>query len=239
MAYEMLSEYQRLQIDYEKIVASASIEDPFMRFSKRYEALCVSMVDIANSTHITASLSLEKTTQYYSFFLNSMAKVAKMFGGRIIKNIGDSLLFYFPSTMPLEAVLDCSISMINLRKSLNNMFKLYGLPEINYRISSDYGPTLIAMCEKTAQEDIFGNSVNMCSKINRLAEKNTMVIGGDLYSIAKSIPEYRFEHSANYSSGFKFQYPVYTVDSGEKLHNLIKKHYIHTIESKMEGALKQ
>lgn len=215
MAYEMLSSYQRkrLQIDYDKIISSASIDEPFMKFSKRYEALCVSMVDVVNSTYITASLPLEKTTQYYSIFLNSMAKIAKMFGARIVKNIGDSLLFYFPTFVSMEEILDCNTSMLELRSSLCKKLKQYGLPEIDYRISSDYGPTLIATCEKTTQEDIFGNSVNMCSKINRLAEKNSLVVGGDLYNIAREIPGYSFSHTKNYQSGFKLNYPVYAVRS--------------------------
>jgi len=213
MEYKLVSEQSRLQLDYEKIVASASIDDPFMTFSKRYESLCVSMVDIANSSFITASLPLEKTIKYYSLFLNSMAKTAKIFGARVVKNIGDSILFYFPTQIPFHQVLDCNAAMINLRKPLSHTFRNHGLPEIDYRISSDYGPTLIATCEKTTQEDIFGNSVNMCSKINRLAKKNSIVIGSDLYHLVKEIQRYSFRHTKNYESGFKVKYPVYDVIS--------------------------
>jgi len=214
MAYDLFSQQRTiLQLDYEQLIASASTDDPFMRFSKRYDALCVSMVDIANSTFITASLSLEKTTQYYSLFLNSMAKIAKIFGAKVVKNIGDTILFYFPTTISLKEVLDCNTAMINLRKPLTDALGMYGLPAIDYRISSDYGPTLIATCEKTMQEDIFGNSVNMCSKINRLAEKNSLVIGSDLYHLIKEIPGYTFRHTKNYESGFKVKYPVYEVRS--------------------------
>jgi len=210
----VISEKLPVYVDYQQIVASAGTDDPFMKFSKKYDALCVSMVDISNSTFITASLSLEKTTQYYSLFLNSMAKVAKIFGAKVVKNIGDSILFYFPTEIPIRKVLDCNIAMINLRKPLIDTFRMCGLPEIDYRVSADYGPTLIAMCEKTNQEDIFGNSVNICSKINRLAEKNSLVVGSDLYHIVKGISEYTFRHTKNYESGFKVKYPVYDV----KLH---------------------
>lgn len=213
MAYDMMSQ-QKLEAtaaDYQRIVASASIDDPFMIFSKRYEALCVSIVDVVNSTSITAKLSLDKATQYYSVFLNSMAKTANIFGARVVKNIGDSLLLYFPTDISLEQILDCNTAMLRIRKFLNDAFRMRGLPEIDYRISSDYGPTMIATCKKTSQEDIFGNSVNMCSKINRLADKNSLVIGSDLYSLAKGIHRYSFCHTKSYSSGFKLSYPVYDV----------------------------
>ena len=208
MTYEMMAK------PHSKYVADMAItEEPFMRFSKKYEALCVSLVDIADSTFITASLPLEKITLYYSLFLNSMAKTAKMFGARVVKNIGDSLLFYFPTAITPESVLECNISMIGLHHSLNSILHMHRLPDIDYRISSDYGPTLIAMCEKTEQEDIFGNSVNMCSKINRLAKKNTSVIGGDLYRLVKGLSAYSFRQTRHYESGFRVRYPVYEVSS--------------------------
>ena len=207
----MLARYEPVKIDSGRIVASAEIDEPFVVFSKRYENLCVSIVDIVNSTRITAGLSLEKTTKYYSLFLNSMAKISEIFGAKVVKNIGDSLLLYYPQYMMINHVLECNFAMLQLRDSLNEKFKSMGLPEIDYRISSDYGPTLIAKCQRTTQEDIFGNSVNMCSKINRLGEKNSLVIGSDLYSLAKSIPDFSFAQTTSYRSGFKNEYPVYKV----------------------------
>ena len=100
-----------------------------------------------------------------------------------------------------------------MKKTLNSKFKQYGLPEISYRISSDYGPTLIAVYQKIEQEDIFGNSVNMCSKINRLADKDTFVIGSDLYRLVKGMPGYTFANKRSYESRFKVRYPVYEVKS--------------------------
>ena len=36
---------------------------------------------------------------YYSVFINTMAAIVRNFDGTIIKNTGDSLIYYFPKTM--------------------------------------------------------------------------------------------------------------------------------------------
>ena len=42
--------------------------------------------------------NLELIRKYYSKFINSTSEVVKSYSGKVIKNIGDSLLFYFPKT---------------------------------------------------------------------------------------------------------------------------------------------
>jgi CheY-like chemotaxis protein len=64
------------------------------------------------------------------------------------------------------------------------------------------------------REDLFGSTMNICAKINSMAEPNGIVIGGDMYQIIKSfsfIDKYQFrELSGGYSIGFTHRYPVYT-----------------------------
>ena len=63
--------------------------------------------------------------------------------------------------------------------------------------------------------DIFGPTVNLCSKLNKMAKPNTMVIGGDLYQIVKSFKEYHFESVLEYNNGLKLQYPVYLISKNK------------------------
>src|SRR4030067_1047177 len=67
----------------------------FLETSQNY---CVCLVDIVDSTKISASLTQQKLSKYYEIFLNSMAQIVEKHGGFVIKNIGDSLLFYFPDS---------------------------------------------------------------------------------------------------------------------------------------------
>jgi class 3 adenylate cyclase len=61
--------------------------------------LCVGIVDIVNSTKITADIDdSDNVAKYYSIFINTMAVIARSFGGEVIKNIGDSVVLFFPKT---------------------------------------------------------------------------------------------------------------------------------------------
>ena len=59
---------------------------------------CVCFIDIVDSTRITTIeiTQSEKIKIYYSIFINTMAAIARDFDVTIIKNTGDSLLYYFP-----------------------------------------------------------------------------------------------------------------------------------------------
>jgi two-component system, OmpR family, response regulator ChvI len=61
---------------------------------------CVCFIDIVDSTRITTIeiADAEKIKIYYSVFINTMAAIARNFDGTIIKNTGDSLIYYFPKT---------------------------------------------------------------------------------------------------------------------------------------------
>jgi two-component system response regulator ChvI len=191
-------------------------------FSSKSENYCVSFVDIVNSTNITAQIShTEKIGKYYSIFINTMATLARNYGAKITKNAGDSLIYYFPKTADSTNkaafidVIECGLTMISAGTVLNTKMYEEGLPSIDYRISADYGRVGIVSSAISQNDDLFGPTMNICSKINSKALPNQMVIGGDLYQIIKSFSnhrdDYRFKSVGEYSVGFKQMYPVYSV----------------------------
>jgi two-component system, OmpR family, response regulator ChvI len=190
-------------------------------FSSKSESYCVSFVDIVNSTNITAQIShTEKIGKYYSIFINTMATLARNYGAKITKNAGDSLIYYFPKTADstnksaFKDVIECGLTMISAGTVLNTKMYEEGLPSIDYRISADYGRVGIVRSAISQNDDLFGPTMNICSKINSKALPNQMVIGSDLYQIIKSSShrhDYRFKSVDGYSIGFKQMYPVYSV----------------------------
>jgi CheY-like chemotaxis protein len=192
-------------------------------FSSKAESYCVSFVDIVNSTNITAQIShTEKIGKYYSIFINTMATLARDYGAKITKNAGDSLIYYFPKTADSTNkaafidVIECGLTMISAGTVLNTKMYEEGLPSIDYRISADYGRVGIVRSAISQNDDLFGPTMNICSKINSKALPNQMVIGSDLYQIIKSSSsyhrlDYRFKSVGEYSVGFKQTYPVYSV----------------------------
>ena len=191
--------------------------DEMISFPGVYKSYCVGIVDIVGSTRITTHLNESKMRKYYGIFLNTMAMVVKEYGGTVIKNIGDSLLYYFPKTSDSSDrsafvdSLECGMKMIDVHSFINTKMHKEGLPYVDYRISSDHGMITIAKSVNSFNEDIFGTTVNVCAKINSPAMPNTMVIGGDLYQIVKSFEEYRFESIFEYHNGLKLHYPVYSI----------------------------
>ncbi|MFY9301036.1 MAG: cache domain-containing protein [Candidatus Nitrosotenuis sp.] len=191
-------------------------KDILLQFSQHRSNYCVCFVDIVGSTKLTSRLSDFQTTKFYSIFLNSAATVITQNGGVVVKNIGDALLYYFPKTdvddiEPFKQVLDCSMKLIEARETINETLRNEYLPEISYRISATFGPVRVAIIATSAVDDIFGSTVNTCSKINSLAKPNTMVIDESLYDKVKKIKGYLFEKISNYSIDADNEFAVYQV----------------------------
>lgn len=186
-------------------------------FADSTKKVCVGIVDVVGSTRITARLSHINVAKYYGTFLNTLGAVIVRYRGKIVKNIGDSILYYFPEgTTQSQFVrcLECNMSMLRAHNYLNAKLRSQGLPSLDYRISSDYGDVAIAQTPLMT-EDIFGQPVNVCAKINSLAKPNGLVIGSDFYEVVKSQECYKFEGAKSYSSGLKNSYPVYSVSYDE------------------------
>lgn len=183
---------------------------------------CVCMLDIVNSTAVTSSLAHEdKIGKFYSLFVNSASPVISRFGGRVLKTGGDSIIYYFPSTSEekriegFKNVLECGISLVDLRDIINSLYKKEGIEPIEYRISADYGRLELAESRFSKDQDFFGPTMNLCAKINNKAPPNSMVIGGDLHQIVKKLhsleKQFHFQEISEFSIGLKQKYPIHLV----------------------------
>lgn len=177
---------------------------------------CVGMVDIMNSTKTVARIPQDKVAKYYEIFLNNMAHVVNSHHGKILKIMGDSLLFCFPDTcnsknkLCLLNAIECGLSMMEIHERLNQILERHSMPNINFRISLDYGLVNI-MKTKDGLIDLVGPTVNTCAKINELALTNSVIIGSDLFEKIKHFREYKLKSSGYFSMGLKQSYPVFTL----------------------------
>lgn len=187
-------------------------------FEEISENYCVGVVDVVNSTQNIARLSQEQAATFYSVFLNTVGYVIQNNGGKVVKNTGDGILFYFPkqTTDNYAAPLDCATKILEATEMINKIFKKRKISAIHYRVSLDYGPLMIARYATSSCRDIFGPTVNLCSKINHLAKSDQLVIGGDLYQIVKKSKHYAFDEIAEFQSALKHDYAVYCVESLKK-----------------------
>ena len=160
----------------------------------RSDSFCVSFVKLSDPTDFTGTIQLvnsEKARKYYSIFFNTMASIAKGFDAKIIKNVGDGLICYFPKTADLgdsvafSDVIGFGITAVAARNNINTIMHEERIPaSVNYRISIDYGNVEVAETVASGgAEDLFGSAMNLCSKINPKATINGLVIGHNLYQI--------------------------------------------------------
>jgi two-component system, OmpR family, response regulator ChvI len=190
----------------------------------------VCFVDVVDSTRIiTVEITdSEKIKRYYSTFINTMAAIAGNFGAKIIKNTGDSLIYYFPEIVDSHSnvsafknVFECGLTMISVNPIVNaKLQREDGLPNLSYRISADYGRVEIAKSLTSTSEDLFGPVISICAKINSIARRNEMVIGNNLYQVTNSTydDDYHFNKIDEYpiDDNSNKQYPVYSITSKVK-----------------------
>jgi two-component system, OmpR family, response regulator ChvI len=166
--------------------------------------------DIAGNGRVANS---EKAGKYYSIFLNTMASVAKGFDAKIIKNVGDGLVCYFPKTSDrkddsaFQDVIGFGVTAMAARHNINRIIREEKLPSaINYRISVDYGKVEVAETVASGgEEDLFGSPMNLCAKINTIAPINGIAIGHNLYQIIKSLFSESFSFHSTYSKYYDFE----------------------------------
>ena len=144
-----------------------------IRFSGDSIKSCIVFIDLVDSTKNTITMdNLEHIRIYYSNFINSVSKIVKSYGGKVIKNIGDCLLLYFPKTSDnkneeaFREAIECGLKILDSRYTVNQELSKQYLPPFNYRISMDYGVLDLALVGDYSQIDLFGSTVNLCSKIN-------------------------------------------------------------------------
>jgi CheY-like chemotaxis protein len=195
-----------------------------IRFSGGSIKSCVGFIDLVDSTTNTISMdNVEYVRKYYSTFINSISNDIKNYSGKIIKNIGDCLLFYFPKTSvpsdlePFKDAIECCFRILESRHSINRELAKQHLPPFSYRISMDYGIVDLALVGDYSQIDLFGSILNLCSKINTssLSIPNTLIIGGNFYRILKSfstiMDNYNFINNGEYNITEYNRYSTYSI----------------------------
>jgi len=191
-------------------------------FSGKSMDYCVSIVDIVNSTRIVSEIvDADQVRKYYTIFQNTVSNIIEKHGAKTFKTLGDSLIYYFPMTedstnkIAFQRVMECSMDVLEACSPMNVELQREQLPSIGYRLSADYGRLEVARCSTSESDDLFGSTINICSKINRKARPNGMVIGGDLYTVLRSLgftENFRMQAIGEYAGGLsRYSYPIYSV----------------------------
>ena len=191
-------------------------EDILLKFSQYTENDCVGVIDMKDSTKISAELSDEDVTKLYEIFLNFMGKIVRKYNGEVIKTIGDALLFRFVNIDPndskiMKNILECCLDMIESHDSLKEQLLAENMPELDYKISVTYGAVKVAQSSTSNVNDIFGPTVNRCFKINSNCPENSIIVGDNIYKFLKKFQEYKFKELSNEEIKQKYGYTIFQV----------------------------
>ena len=194
-----------------------------VRFSGVSIKSCVGFIDLVDSTTNIATMdNLESIRRYYSTFINFISKIVKSYGGKVLKNIGDCILFYFPKTSDIsdtnsfQQAIECDFKILDERYKINDKLTRKHLPPFNFRMSLDYGVLDLALVGDYSQTDLFGSTLNLCSKINSssLSICNEIIIGDKLYKVLKSsniVNNYYIINNGEYKLTEPNRYPTYNI----------------------------
>lgn len=235
-------EHTDSKIDFPMIPSDTLFEEVIFHSSGNY---CVCFADIVGSTITISKISDGKDrAKYYAIFLNCVSAIARQFGGKIIKNAGDGLFWYFPETQdytnfqPFKKAIDCCITLTEAHTIINNLMLRQGLPYVDYRVSADYGRLEVALTKTSVDDDFFGPTMNMCAKINSKAPLNSLVVGSDLYEIIRHFPlrsAYHFNElkkGGQNTFGASKAYPVFSVK--RKTEDAVGYYSHHQLPSSLE-----
>ena len=208
--------------DYQSKNPELNLKRNEVVFSNKSECYYISIIDIVGSTQITSKLYYSgKIKKFYTVFINEIADIVKHYDGRILKTVGDGVIFFFPQTSiveniePFKQALECLLEMVSSRHVINAKLHKESLPDISYRISADYGKLEVAMSGEISNSyDLFGPTINFCAKMNRRAPPNGIAIGADMWRIINSFPRlarrYHFQEIKELSwKENRYSYPVY------------------------------
>ena len=187
---------------------------------------CVCFIEfqsLINNSSLTYDSS--HIREYYSTVINSLAQIIKRNNGKIVKSLGDRLLCYFLNFSDInnekafEEVIQCGLEVLEKREVLNKELLKDDLPPVeSYKICLDYGVVDLALAGDNYQIDIFGSTVNICSKINSspsLSLPNEIIIGNNFYRILKSfsniVTNYNFSNNGEFKVTENIGYPTYNL----------------------------
>src|SRR5918993_3560692 len=238
-----------------------------IKFSDDSIKCCVCFIEFESAVNnIAMSEDSSQIREYYSIIINSLSQIIKRNNGKIVKSLGDRLLCYFLNFSDInnekafEEVIECGLEILEKREDINKELSMKNnLPPIeSYKISIDYGVVDLALSGDNYQVDIFGSTVNLCSKINSsfyfLASKNEIIIGNNFYRILKAfsniINKYNFINNSEFKITENIGYPTYNIkrknntllqneDNTNNTYSLIRQNKPNSFEYNIDTQIKK
>ncbi|GAA5168222.1 adenylate/guanylate cyclase domain-containing protein [Pseudonocardia eucalypti] len=136
--------------------------------------LAVGFADIVGFTSLSRGLAEPDLAEFLEAFESSASAVVTDRGGRVIKMVGDEIMF---SADDAPAVAEIGLGLADRISALD------GRPDL--RIGLAYGPVLRRL------GDAYGTVVNLAARLTSLARPGTVLVDRELASALDGRPDYR------------------------------------------------
>lgn len=128
------------------------------------QTIAILFADVAGSTQLYDNLGDVRAESQISGCLSTMIAVVGKNQGKIVKNIGDEILCYFPSAN-LAADAASTIQQTLAEKSSN----------LKVKIGLNFGPTILK------KDDVFGDTVNVAARMVGVAKEEQIIATSSLF----------------------------------------------------------
>ena len=192
------------------------------KFARSKVTMVILHIDLVGSTQLSMTLPLDRLTTIVQTFTQEMSIMISLYGGYVLKYIGDAVLAFFTvdsvlnsdddqqthlqlQYLPCVNAINCVMSMIKvIREGINPILNQYDYPEMAIRVGVDIGKSAVIQYGsnirwlnntkiKEPLLDILGHTVNVAVKMTRLANPDSFVIGQFVYNSLDESQRSRFE----------------------------------------------
>jgi adenylate cyclase len=138
-------------------------------------SIAVGFADLVSFTHLSRQLSDRELTSLITQFEERSGNVSTAHGGRVVKSLGDEV-FFAADSPPVAATIAHRIAENVKRRRIPGI-----------RIGIEYGPVI------THGGRLFGDTVNLASRLTAMASPNQIVIGTALAAALAPAPGFEID----------------------------------------------
>ena len=143
--------------------------------------LTLMFADLADSTQLSNTLELEAYREVMRAYQDAATQTIEAYGGYVAKYLGDGVLAYFGYPQSHENDAERAIRAgRSLVERVSDIDTEYSGPRLKVRIGIETGPVVVGdiIGEAAAQEHaVVGETPNLASRLQSLAEPDTVVVG--------------------------------------------------------------
>ena len=189
--------------------------------AKNFQNVTVLFTDFKDFTLASEKFSAAELVEELNFYFVNFDEIVSKYGVEKIKTIGDSYMAAsgVPNSNPISAktMVNVALEMMRLTIKHNDENEKLGKPRLDMRVGIHTGPVVAGIVGvKKFQYDIWGDTVNIASRMESACLTNQVNISDATYQIIKNEPEYNFEDRGEISVKGKGRLAMYFVSLKRK-----------------------